>query len=506
MSSNKQIKIGAVISYITIFFNLIITLLYTPWMVGQIGKSDYALYTLATSLISVFLVDFGIGASVARFLAKYKAENRNNEIPVFLGIVYKLFLIIAFFIFAIMFILYFFIEKIYGGLSFQEINKFKELYLIVAGYSVVSFPFIPLDGILNSHEKFIQLKICGLIQKVITIFLIVLALFLGLGVTAVVSANAFSGIITIIIKLLIIKRAGIPNPNFKSKDKKILKEIFSFSVWVTIMSLAQRCMFNFAPSILGIVSNSDEIAAFSPANALESYFFIFASAINGLFLPKISRHIAANEKEKIIELMIKIGKYQMFILGLIFVGFCSIGKDFMILWMGPDFIKSYYGAVFIFIPDILIFSQQIPNTMMLAENKVKLQAFGYIIMAAICLSTSFLLSKIYGCIGACIAIAIGYFINFIYINIVYHKVLNLSMKKFYINCYLKTIPIILICIGLLLWLFSLFDQVGWLWLVLKGIIVSIIYIFLFAIFCINKEEKTYFFSLLKLRRNGEKNE
>lgn len=500
MNSNKQIKYGAVISYLAIIINLVVTLLYTPWMVSKIGKSNYALYTLSTSLISIFLMDFGISSSVARFLAKYKAEGRDAEIPRFLGIVYKLFLVIAFVIFLALIIVFFLIEKIYAGLSAKEIMQFKELYLIVAGYSVISFPFMPLDGILNSHEKFIQLKICGLVQKAVSILLIVASLFFGLGVVAVVSANAVSGLITILIKIIIIRKAGIPNPNLKCKDKRILKDIFSFSIWVTIMSIAQRCMFNLAPSILGVVSNSNEIAVFSPANSLESYFFTFAAAINGLFLPKISRLIALNDREQIMDLMIKVGKYQMVVLGLIFVGFVSIGKDFMTLWMGEDYIKSYYGAILIFLPDLLIFSQQIANTLMIAENKVKLQAFGYIIMAIVCLACSFLLSSIYGCIGACMAIAIGYFANFIYINIVYAKVMKLKLKEFYVKCYLRTIPIIIISIIALLVVFSLFDKISWLYLIIKGLVVVFVYCVLAFIFSITKTERKDIFSKFKKER------
>lgn len=501
IEGNKQIKYGAVISYLTILFNLVVTLLYTPWMVGKIGQSNYALYTLSTSLISIFLMDFGISSSVARFIAKYKTEGRDDEISRFLGVVYKLYLLISLVIFIVLTAVYFLIEKIYSGLSVEEINVFKKLYIIVAGYSIVSFPFMPLDGVLNSHEKFIQLKICGLVQKSVSIVLIVLALFLNLGVVSIVSANALSGVITICIKLVIIHKGKIPSPDFKCKDKKIFKDIFSFSVWVTVISIAQRCMFNLAPSILGIVSNSTEIAVFSPANALESTFYTFAAAINGLFLPKISRLIASNDKDQIMKLMISVGKYQMIVLGLIFTGFCAIGKDFMELWMGKEYIKSYYGAILIFLPDLLIFSQQIANTLMVAENKVKLQAIGYIITAVVCLGCSFVFSRMYGCIGACLAIAIGYFVNFIYINIVYVKVMKLNLKRFYIKCYLKTIPAIIVSVVALLIIFNFFNKVSWLWLIVKGIISVAVYSIFTLIFAITKDEKKYILNKIK---KGEK--
>ena len=58
MQNTKQIKIGAILSYFSIILNVGAGLLYTPWMVKMIGQSQYGLYTLANSLISLFLVDF----------------------------------------------------------------------------------------------------------------------------------------------------------------------------------------------------------------------------------------------------------------------------------------------------------------------------------------------------------------------------------------------------------------------------------------------------------------
>ena len=67
MSSSKQIKEGAFLSYFSIGVNILSGLLYTPWMVNQIGQSNYGLYTLAHSLISLLLVDFGLSSATARY-------------------------------------------------------------------------------------------------------------------------------------------------------------------------------------------------------------------------------------------------------------------------------------------------------------------------------------------------------------------------------------------------------------------------------------------------------
>ena len=105
----KQIKIGAIFSYISIFINILSALIYTPWMLSHIGESDYGLFTLAHSLITLFLLDFGISAAVTRFISKYKAQGEQEKINQFLGVVYKLFIIISAVIFVVLFALYFFL-------------------------------------------------------------------------------------------------------------------------------------------------------------------------------------------------------------------------------------------------------------------------------------------------------------------------------------------------------------------------------------------------------------
>ena len=149
MNSSKQIKVGALLSYFTIAFNMIAGLIYTPWMIEHIGKSNYGLYTLATSLITMFTIDFGLSAAVSRFLSKYNAENNQKVANNFLGIIYKLYLIISMIIFIALVIVFFYINTIYAKLNSEELKTFKILYAIVGLYTIVSFPFTTLNGILS---------------------------------------------------------------------------------------------------------------------------------------------------------------------------------------------------------------------------------------------------------------------------------------------------------------------------------------------------------------------
>ena len=151
--STKQIKLGAIISYLALTLNIAATLLYMPWMVSVIGESNYAMYTLANSFINIFVIDFGLSSAVSKFIAQYRAEgNREKEIQ-FISTVIKVYIVLDIAILTILTILYFFIGTIYRGLTADEIRTFKYLYIIVASYAVVSFPFMPLSGIMYAYER-----------------------------------------------------------------------------------------------------------------------------------------------------------------------------------------------------------------------------------------------------------------------------------------------------------------------------------------------------------------
>ena len=144
MSSSRQIKLGAVMSYTAIMFNIVAGLIYTPWMIRQIGRADYGLFALVGSFLSYFVMDFGLGNAIARFISKYRAENREEAIGELLGLTTKLYLLIDLCILIFLVILFFFIENIFVKLNPGEIEKFRVIFCIAGFFSIVSFPFMPL--------------------------------------------------------------------------------------------------------------------------------------------------------------------------------------------------------------------------------------------------------------------------------------------------------------------------------------------------------------------------
>ena len=81
MEKSKEIKLGAILSYVVIGLNMIIGIFYTPYLTRMLGQSEYGLYSLVASVISYLtILDLGFGNAIIVYTSKYLAKNdKENE-------------------------------------------------------------------------------------------------------------------------------------------------------------------------------------------------------------------------------------------------------------------------------------------------------------------------------------------------------------------------------------------------------------------------------------------
>ena len=487
MSSSRQIKIGAIISYLAIGINIISGLLYTPWMIHSIGRENYGLYTLALSVITLFMFDFGLSAAVTRFIARYLAQGRQDKANDCIGLVYRLYVIIDFVLFLLLLGIFFFIPYIYQQLTPDEIEKFKVVYAMAAVYAVVSFPFIPVNGILTAHECFIQHKICDVLHKLVIVGAMTVCLVMGYGLYALVLVNAISGVLTIAFKLWCIRHYTPQKISWRYFNKAELKEIAGYSGWVTIIALAQRCIFNLAPSILGGLSGSTAIAIWGIAMTLEGYTYTFANALNGMFLPKVSRIV--NSNGDVIPLMIRLGRIQILVVGFIVSGVICLGQDFIHIWVGDGFKESYLCAVLIILPSFFHMPQTIGSETIYAKNMVKKLSIVFIIMAICNLIGSVALSPYLGAMGISLSVFIAYMVRTLGMDIIFYKDLKLDVFRFFKESFIKMTPAMALCFVLGLSLNFIIPMVGWIGLMVKGVIYFVGFGIIMYTLAMNESEK-----------------
>lgn len=476
MRRGGEVRISALIGYAYVLFSILAGLLYTPWMIRTIGQAHYGLYTLATSLTAIFVFDFGMGSAVSKYLSNYYARNQYREAQAFLGVVYRLYLIAAAVIALLLTVAYLQLGNIYAQLEPGELGTLRTLYAIVATYSVLSFPFLPLSGVLLASEKLIALRLLALLQKVFTVGLIVTALLLGAGVVGLVAANAIGSLVFAGLRYLVVRRTAHTAADMSHWDARLATHVMKFSGWVTATQLAQRLMFNITPTILGVVAATPQIALFGLASSLEGYLFSATEALNGIFLSRISRILTQEEAvPQLLHLMVTVGRLQLYIVGLVVIGFACVGMSFVRVWLGPGYEAVYVGGLLVMLPALAEVPQQVAASAIVVSDNIRSQARVYAAAAAVNVALAFLLGTHFGATGACLGICISCFARSVLMSVVYRKRLGIDMVDFFRRTYGSWILPAAgsLAVGLLIG--PLVPLSGWLGVAMKAITVGLVY-------------------------------
>ena len=71
---NKKVS-GVFFSYLLIVIDILVALLFVPFLLDSLGDDEYGLYRLLYSTASYLAVlDFGLGGTITRYIVKFKTE------------------------------------------------------------------------------------------------------------------------------------------------------------------------------------------------------------------------------------------------------------------------------------------------------------------------------------------------------------------------------------------------------------------------------------------------
>lgn len=441
-----QIKEGAILSYVSLFLNTFISLLYTPFMLFKMGQSEFGLYSLAISVVGYLtILDFGFGSAAIRYIARYRAlDDKNGEFRLN-GLFFLVYTIIGILTAAAGYALFRNVDALFAEtLTALEVERARILILLLVFNLAVSFPLGVFGSIITAYERFIFLKMMHIARILLNPCIMIPLLIMGYRSIGLVVGATFLNLAILLLSLLFcFKKLGI-HFAFQKMDFGLLKEIVVFSLFGFLTIMADRITWTADHMILGVVSGTIAVAVFSVAAQINTYFLSFSTALSGLFLPRLTAMFTngAHEKE-FSDIFIKIGRLQYLVVGYVLGGFLLVGQNFINHWAGQEYEEAFLIACILMVPVAFPLIQNTGISILQAQNKQKFRAVAYILIAAVKVGISIPLARAYGGIGCAAGTAIVLIAGTIIImNIYYYKVVHLDIPGFWKEIGKMTIPMV----------------------------------------------------------------
>lgn len=472
-------------------------------MLLLLGKSEYGLYNIASTLISyVNLLNMGFSSSYVRFYTRKKASGNKDAVAQTNGLFVLVFIFIGILALVSGFVLIGFVNVIFGtGLTDVEIKKAKIIMTILTISTAYNLGTSIFSSIVVANEKFIFHKTVNLIKTILSPSLTWIMLLMGYKsiamslVTAVLTVTADTFYLVYCFTVLKI------DVKMKSPQLGQLKEITVFSSFIAVTIIVDQVNWSVDKIILGRFLGTAYTAVYSVAATIQNLYTQMSTAISNVFVPRVNELVAENNNDnKLDELFVNVGKMQGLVLIPILLGFIFLGRSFIRLWAPDGYDQAYYIALILMLSSTIPYMQNIGITIQMAKNKHKFRAVLYSAMALVNFGLSILLCKKYGALGVSFGTAISLILcNGIIMNIYYRKSIGLNMAAFWKSMakFLPTIAVLSVY-GVLINIILNIDGVGR--LLASGFIFLTVYLVMIWISFLEKNERKRILLALHNRR------
>lgn len=349
----SQKKGGVALSYIAMVSNVLIKFLYTPVLLRLLGQAEFGLYSLVVSIVGYLaILDFGFGSTVSRYVVKYKAADDRQGMLHLYGTLSVIYLFIGVLALAICLCLNLGAEALFGDtMTSEEVDKLK-LMVVLCGFNLLfSFPLQISVAVLTAYERFVfknGIHLAKIIGEPI-IMLLLLYSFNAKSVGAIMVITIFN-----LLGYLAYYIYAMRKLEFKFAisffDSKLLKTLFAFSASIFALMVFEQAQFNSGQFILGIYEGTETVAVWGIAMVFVLNFRSISTSITNVFMPSFMTSVFKNDPLETKSLVLRMTRYQTYVILFIFLNFCLLGYDFVTIWAGPQYADAYKASIIIMAP------------------------------------------------------------------------------------------------------------------------------------------------------------
>lgn len=499
----SQRKLGLLLSYVILILDAVLGIVYTPLLLNGLGESEYGLYQLVGSLINYFAVmDLGLGSTITRYFLKYESEHKYIERDNFFAMALIVYSVISLIILLGCSILALYFGDIFKSLTASEVTEGRILVCFLAINLVITLFDHAFSGVLNSYEQFAFDKGLRLSRVILKAILVIVLLNVFTSAILIVFIDFVLTSVILFAKIVVCKKQMGISPHLIKWDAPLLKEVFAFTFAIFLQAIINQFNNNVDKTVLGIFSTTAVVAVYSIAMQLYSAFSGISTAIQTVYLPKISNIVFRGASEKEITLsLVQPSRYQFVMLSNVCIAFWLFGYEFVYLWCGKT--DAWIIACMVMTAGIIELSQNTTTSVLKAKNLLRGKTLINLLTAVGNFTITILLVPRYGMIGAAIGTVFSLIIGYVFLNNIYYKhVVGIDIILFFKRVFKGFLWPILFSIILGVILNMLIPNYSWVGFAVKTCLFIITYILLLYIFTFNDVEKSIlnsFFSRVILK-------
>ncbi|MBN2521603.1 MAG: oligosaccharide flippase family protein [Bacteroidales bacterium] len=488
---NKKIFKNSFINSLGYVFTVVITFFITPFVIHSLGNDLYGIWILLIGLTGYLgLLDFGMRTAIVKYVSEYYSKADYNSLNGIGSTAFSFFAFLGCCGWILSLIFSFFIENIFNLQTITQINYFFLLCIIGADIFFTFF-FMIYQGSLAGFQRYDIIVKNGMIAFSLKSVLTIIVLKLGYSIVALSVIVVISNLIGFLLNY---KKSRMVcselNYRIGKVDNKYLSNLWQYSWKSFVTNISDRLIYYSDSLIIGIFLDPANITFYAIASSLVIYLRQFILSLGGVFVPAISSYDAKGDIKEIHQIVIQGTKLILFVLIPITCILIIMGEDFLRLWIGEGYEKSYQVLFIIITAQFFVLSQYGITLVLYGLGKHGILANVNIVIALLNIILSVIFVQYWGIIGVALGSAFPLIILRLFIipkNV--FRIINLKPTVFITKIIVPFFLVILFYGSVLFFLKGLLEAITWISFISIIGISMIIYCLIFYLIALNSDEK-----------------
>ena len=286
----NQVRLGAVLSYVSMGLSTLISLIYTPIMLGRLGETEYGVYGAVGPIISyLLLLSMGLGSAYIRYYSQAKVAKDRQEMAKLNGMFLVTLSLLGLVLLALGFFLAAHPQMVFGTKwAPEELALGAKLLRIMTLNAALSFPFSVFESHVNIHERYLFLKAVTMAKSVLSPLISIPLLLLGFRSPAIATLSL---VLTIVCGLTYMAYcfAVLKMPvSFRTYDLPLMKSMMGFTFYIFLAVVVDQLNYGIGTLMTTWIHGAELSGVYYSANQLNVYYLSFAMAISNVLIPRVT--------------------------------------------------------------------------------------------------------------------------------------------------------------------------------------------------------------------------
>jgi O-antigen/teichoic acid export membrane protein len=313
------------------------TYVMTPFTIHALGQDGYGTWTLITAMTGYMsLLALGVPMASVRYLAQHVAEHDTRKMNEAIGSCVGLYLMTgaAALIVGALLTVALTLYDIPVSLHNEAIVACALMVLQVACGFIGLLP----EGIMFAHHDFVvrnAVRIAAVVLRLgLTLGLLMLRASLIMLASVQLACLAFDFTVSI---ALIKRRYPDVRLTLADFDWRMVRKIFSFSMYVLLLGAGARLSFETDALVIGAFIGVGAIPFYAVANSLVVYLMDFTIAIAAVVSPMATKLNTEGRRSELTEVFLKWSKVSLSLSLMAGLFLCVLGPRFIAWWIAPEY-------------------------------------------------------------------------------------------------------------------------------------------------------------------------